>query len=142
VAGEVPAQVSPRAPEFQVNSYTTGNQANPAVAADASGSFVVAWSSPGSAGTDASGFGVQAQLYDAAGVPVGGEFQVNSYTTGFQVSPTVGADPLRSFVVAWKSSASSGTDASGDSIQARIFDWLFRDGFESGDGSRWSAVVG
>jgi hypothetical protein len=45
--------------DFQVNSYTTGNQGGVSVGADAVGNFLVVWSSPGSAGTDTSGASVQ-----------------------------------------------------------------------------------
>lgn len=38
---------SPRGTEFQVNTTTTGYQGYPAVAADAIGNFVVAWSGDG-----------------------------------------------------------------------------------------------
>ena len=64
----------PAGAEFQVNSYTTGYQGFPAVASDENGNFVVAWSS----GQDGSGFGVFGQRFSAAGLPQGGEFQVNS----------------------------------------------------------------
>jgi hypothetical protein len=65
--------------EFRVNSYTTGYQFGPSVAMAADSSFVVVWSS-----LDGGNYGVSGQRYDASGSPVGGEFQVNSYTTGAQ----------------------------------------------------------
>src|SRR5262245_65799571 len=40
----------PQGKEFQVNSYATGSQETPAVAADASGHFVVVWQGDGSGG--------------------------------------------------------------------------------------------
>ncbi|HEV3343661.1 MAG TPA: hypothetical protein VG125_25035, partial [Pirellulales bacterium] len=52
--------------EFQVNTYTTGNQANPSVAMDSAGDFVVAWQSYGE---DGSAYGVYAQRYAAIGTP-------------------------------------------------------------------------
>src|SRR5688500_7873895 len=57
--------------EFRVNSTTENSQASPAVAMDADGTFVVAWASGAQDGSDS---GVYAQRYNAAGVPVGGEF--------------------------------------------------------------------
>ena len=36
---------APSGPEFRINSYTTSDQSEPAVAADALGSFVVVWKS-------------------------------------------------------------------------------------------------
>jgi hypothetical protein len=56
--------------EFRVNSFTTENQADPSVAADASGGFVVVW------GHD--GIQIFGQPYDSAGDPLGSEFQVRA----------------------------------------------------------------
>ncbi len=108
--------------EFQVNSYTTGNQLRPSVAADAQGNFVVVWQSRGSPGTDASDYSIQAQRYDSDGRPVGGQFQVNSYTTSVQRIPSVGIDPQGNFAVVWESYGSYGSDASYHSIQAQQYD--------------------
>jgi hypothetical protein len=90
----------PRGSEIRVNSYTTGWQAEPAVASDATGSFVVTWMSEPQ---DGSGTGVYAQRYDASGVERGGEFRVHTYAEGYQKSPSVASDPAGSFVVAWTS---------------------------------------
>ena len=51
------------------------------VAADPVGNFVVVWTSQQSQGDDDSGRSIQGQRYDASGAPVGGEFQINTYTT-------------------------------------------------------------
>src|SRR5207302_1035718 len=98
--------------EFQVNTYTTGCQNRPTVAGDGAGNFVVVWESDGSAGSDTSGYSIQAQRYDSSGTPVGGEFQVNTYTTGNQCSPTVTGDGAGNFVVVWNSNGSAGSDTS------------------------------
>jgi hypothetical protein len=45
--------------QSQINTYTTGRQLWPGVAADADGDFVIVWYSPGSAGTDADGYSIQ-----------------------------------------------------------------------------------
>ena len=50
--------------EFQVNSYTTDDQAFPSVAATGTNQFVVAWESDGQ---DGSGDGVFGQRFDFAG---------------------------------------------------------------------------
>ncbi len=90
----------PRGGEFQINSYTTGQQGGdeegPAVASDANGNFVVAWQSQG---PDGSLYGVFGQRFDAAGSPRGGEFQINSFTTGSQQEPSVASDTAGNFVV-------------------------------------------
>jgi hypothetical protein len=116
------AQMLPVGPEFQVNSYTTSFSAYPAVAADGVGNFVVAWTSFGSSGPDTDGFSVQAQRYDNAGAPLGDQFQVNTYTTNFQVSPVVAVDGAGNFVVVWKSYGSAAPDTSNNSIQGQRFD--------------------
>ena len=95
-----PATAQLLGPEFQVNTYSTGVQFSPAVAADGSGNFVVAWRS---VGQDGSSDGVFGQRFNSAGSSVGSEFQVNTYTTGSQTSPAVAVDGLGNFVVVWES---------------------------------------
>ena len=110
-------------PELQVNTYTADFQFGPAVAADADGDFVVVWTSFGSSGSDAN-HSIQGQRYDSAGSRVGSEFQVNTYTTGFQGYPSVAARADGDFVVAWQSGGSynsAGQDGSFASIQAQRF---------------------
>jgi len=89
--------------QFQVNTYTTGNQGNPSVAADSDGDFVVVWESDGSFGIDTSTWSVQGQRYASDGSTQGGEFQVNTYTTSFQSDAAVTADADGDFVVVWDS---------------------------------------
>jgi len=86
---------APAGPEFQVNSYTTNAQNNPAVATTASGAFVVVWCSNGQ---DGSGNGVFGQRYDSSGAPLGPEFRVNTSTTSTQYRPSVAADGAGNFV--------------------------------------------
>ena len=100
--------------EFQVNSYTTGDQKNISVAAGDSADFVVVWQSYGQ---DGSSEGVFGQRFDAAGAPLGGEFQVNSYTPSIQSYPSVAADSAGNFVVAWESPG----DGSSFGVIARRF---------------------
>src|SRR3954453_6395903 len=64
-------------PEFLANTITAGNQTQPAMAADGSGNFVVAWSG---AGQDPASSEVYARRYSSAGVPAGDEFVVNTAT--------------------------------------------------------------
>ena len=107
--------------EFQVNSYTTGFQEYASVSATAAGDFVVTWSSNGSFGTDSSYNSVQAQRYASNGSTQGGEFQVNTYTTGSQSIPSVAADADGDFVVAWASYGSAGTDSEYTSVQGQRY---------------------
>ena len=72
--------------EFQVNTYTTGNQSYPDVFAKSAGDFIVTWQSTGQ---DGDGNGVFAQRYNSDGSVSGGEFQVNTATVGGQYGPTI-----------------------------------------------------
>lgn len=135
---------APRGGQFQVNTYTTHYQRYPEVGIDDQGAFVVVWESAGSFGTDTSDFSIQGQFYDASGNPVGGEFQVNSYTNDKQIAPSVSAiDAEGNFVVVWDSLGSFGTDTWSNSVQAQRFNIrpVLVDDFESGDLSAWSSVV-
>jgi len=106
----------PLAAEFQVNTYTPGNQDQSAVASAADGSFVATWASYRQ---DDLGWSVQAQRYDADGMPLAGEFQVNTYTSSHQHYPAVATDPAGNFVIVWQS---SGQDGSSNSIQGQRYD--------------------
>jgi hypothetical protein len=85
--------------EIQVNTFTTNNQLHSSVAMDDSGNFVVTWQSP----QDGNSYGIYAQRYNSVGVPQGSEFQVNTYTSNNQVSPSVAIDSDGDFVIAWTS---------------------------------------
>ncbi|HBL31354.1 MAG TPA: hypothetical protein DD490_31390, partial [Acidobacteria bacterium] len=85
--------------EIRVNTTTTESQFNPDVAMNEAGDFVVVWEG-------GSIFGARrifGQRYDASGVPQGDEFQVNTYTGGYQTAPRVGMDADGGFVVVWAS---------------------------------------
>ena len=72
---------------------------------DADGDFVIAWQS---SGQDGSGYGIYAQRYNAAGVAQGSEFQVNTYTTNIQSTPSIGMDADGDFVITWQSYTQDG----------------------------------
>ena len=107
-------------PEFAINTHTTGDQYRPAVATLAGGGFVVVWESDGSPDTDSDGKSVLARVYDEAGAPLAGEFQVNTYTTGYQYAPAVAALDGGGFVVTWWSYGFA--DSGYGSILARRYD--------------------
>ena len=109
--------VVPTGPEFQVNSYTPDDQEFPAVAVNADGDAVVVWESHGQ---DGDGFGIYGQRYNAAGVPLGGEFRANNTTIEQQYGPSVGMDSAGNFVVAWSSYNQEG-DRSGYGVFAQRF---------------------
>ena len=100
-------------PEFQVNQYTTSYQRFPTISHDSFGGFVVAWDSYGQ---DGSSYGVFGRRFDSSGSAVGGEFQVNQFTTGNQYDATISQDSFGGFVVAWQS---NGQDGSGYGVFAR-----------------------
>jgi hypothetical protein len=91
---------TPLGSQFQVNTYTPGNQFLPSVAMEANGDFVVVWESYGPS-TDYDRTSIQAQRYRSNGMPVGSQFQVNTYTPGSQRDPSVALDRAGDFVVVW-----------------------------------------
>jgi len=110
---------SPVGSQFQINTYTTGAQSAPAVAASFPG-FVVVWQSEGGDGTDTDASSIQAQIFDQTGAASGSQFQVNTNTTNVQQTPVVALDQQGYFVVAWACNGSP-SDPFGFSIQAQKF---------------------
>ncbi|MCA9095781.1 MAG: hypothetical protein KDA68_20015, partial [Planctomycetaceae bacterium] len=92
--------------ETLVNSHTLGSQVQPAIASDADGDYVVVWASQ----QDGSSYGIYAQRFNAAGVPQGSEFRVNTHTTNSQSHPEVAMDAVGNFVVVWNSDGQDGSD--------------------------------
>jgi hypothetical protein len=86
------------ATEFQVNPPATESSSQPAVARDADGDFVIAWTS-----YDGSASGVFARRFNSSGGAKGSEFQVNDYTIDQQSEPTIDLDQDGDFVIAWNS---------------------------------------
>lgn len=108
---------SPGTADFQVNTFTQGNQDNPAVAALPDGGFVVAWTS---AGQDGSVDGVYAQAYNANGTRDGAEFRVNTFTTGAQNFPDIVPLAGNALGFVWQSNDQAGA-ASGFDIYMAVF---------------------
>jgi hypothetical protein len=108
---------SPAGDDFNVNTYTTSNQRIPTVGIAEDGRFMVAWMSRG--GQDGSTYGIFGQRYDSSGAPSGPEFQINTYTTGYQILPRLAVDAGGSFVVVWRS---EGQDGAETGIFGRRFD--------------------
>src|SRR4029079_7226003 len=76
--------------------------------------------------------------FGSDGVAQGNDFQVNSFTTGFQRNSAIASSPDGDFVAVWDS---DGRDGSGFGIFGQRYgDILFEDGFESGNLSRWSSA--
>jgi hypothetical protein len=102
----------PLGAEFQVNSYTSGDQGSPSIAVDGEGAFVVIWTS---VGQDGSGYGPFGQKFDQSGQRTGAEFQVHTFTLSAQRRPAVASNPTGGFVVVWESAR----DGSGYGIFAQ-----------------------
>lgn len=92
----------PAGPAFTLNGFTGGGQDEPAIAANATGTFLAVWQSFDSGGTDTSPPSIQGYLLNSIGEPLGDEFQVNTFTTGIQMRPTVAAFGASGFVAAWE----------------------------------------
>src|SRR2546427_375406 len=86
---------APQGAEFHVNTYTTGGQRFPSVAAASGGNFVVVWQGQFQ---DGSGVGIFGQRYSSAGAAQGSEFRVNTFTTSDQGYPAAPADSAGNFV--------------------------------------------
>jgi hypothetical protein len=97
---------NPLGAHFQVNTTTAYDQTNPVVAMDGAGDFVIAWAT---ATTPGGGWELNAQRYAASGAALGGEFRVNTTTTGDQINPSVAMDTGGDFVVAWQSQGQDGS---------------------------------
>jgi hypothetical protein len=110
------AEGARRGIEFQVNSFTTGEQQRPAVASDQDGNIVVVWDSLGQDGHLAGVFG---RRFTSSGAPRGLEFQVNLSTANTQYAPDVATDATGNFVVVW---AAANQDGNSFAVVGQRFD--------------------
>jgi Ca2+-binding RTX toxin-like protein len=108
--------------EFLVNTATANAQVPTAVTALASGGFVVAWTDSSLQGGDAAIGSAKAQVFDAAGARVGGEFLLNTTTAGAQTETVLAALPNGGFVAAWVDGSRTGGDTSSKAVRAQLFD--------------------
>src|SRR5437763_7562315 len=86
--------------EFRVNEVTDGAQGEAAVAADAAGNFLVAWSGPSAANGGRQD--VFTRLFDPTGTALRGEEVLNLQTAGDQSDPAVAAVGLERFAVVFE----------------------------------------
>ncbi|MDZ7290627.1 MAG: T9SS type A sorting domain-containing protein [candidate division KSB1 bacterium] len=100
--------------EFRVNTCIDSLQREPAIAMNASGNYVVVWTS---FLQDGSAEGIYGQRFNARDDKIGAEFQVNQVTPNAQSRPAVAMNDAGQFVVAWSS-----TDSSSQDIRAQLFD--------------------
>jgi hypothetical protein len=94
------ADGTPAGPEFQVNTYTTDFQRDPAVAMSQQGSFVLVWQGRKTSTL----FPIFGQRYDSLGVRQGGEFEVDDLGSYNGYHPSVSIDEAGDFVVVWHGS--------------------------------------
>jgi hypothetical protein len=107
--------------EFRVNVVTASDQGARAAGEEglsvtrlSDGGFAVSWySTTGGTGD------VYARLYNADGTARTGEFQVNTYTTGWQWTPQTTVLANGQLLVTW---ASEGQDGSGNGLYGQRFD--------------------
>ena len=107
--------------EFLVNTTTTNNQEQPSITALADGRFVATWADNSSTGGDTSNSAIRAQVFNANGTKSGGEFLVNTTTSGFQSDASITTLADGRFVVAWRDSSQSAGDTSVAAIRAQVF---------------------
>lgn len=91
------------------------------VAVSSAGDFVVVWSSFASNDGDTSNRSVQGQRFASDGTALGGQFQVNTYTSGPQFAPAVALTQDGDFVVVWTSYGSANGDTAGYSAKGQRF---------------------
>ena len=111
------SSAAPDGGEMVINSFTIGDQEDPAVAVAADGTLAVVWESDAQ---DGFGEGVFAQVLDANGSPIGTELQLNTYTADDQENPRVAADGTGGFVAVWSSTGQ--IDGVSDEVFGRRFD--------------------
>jgi len=109
---------APVGDEFQVNTTTASLQSEPSVTALADGGFVITFTD--FSGADGDSRGIFGQRYDAMGVALGAEFQVNTTTAGIQSQSSVTALADGGFVVTF--SDFSGTDGNSAGVLGQRFD--------------------
>jgi hypothetical protein len=102
---------APAGAQFRVNATTAGNQGSPAASGRGAASFVAVWPGP-----DGDSYGVFGRRLSSGGTFLGGDFQANTTTTGYQSYAGVATDSSGNFVVVW---TTPGTDQMPDVMARR-----------------------
>ncbi len=97
---------TPLTAEFQINTYTTNAQSDPAIAS-AEDKYLVAWQSMSQ---DGHVYGIFGQLIDNDGTKLGEEFQVNTSTINNQTDCAVASNGS-GFFVTWTSAWQDGSES-------------------------------
>ena len=114
--------------EVQTNSFTAGTQTDSTTASlfdpvtgDVVG-YVVAWTSNNQDATGDSNNGVFAQMYDASGAPVGGEFQVNTTTLASQSNPQAIGLSTGGFAITWQDNSGLPGGTGRPEVMTQVYD--------------------
>ena len=102
--------------DFLVNTTVAGAQSFPAVSALPGGAYVISWTDWSATGGDVSGTAIRAQRFHANDQQDGGEFLVDTTTTGDQKFSDVITLNDGSVVMAWEDDSGPGPD-----VRARIY---------------------
>lgn len=94
------------AADFVVNTYTTNDQTDPAVAGFPDNTFVVAWSSAGQEGYTA---GIYFQKISSSGTKISSETRANTYTSAACSTPSIAALSNTGFLITWHVSTEDGS---------------------------------
>ncbi|TFI56967.1 tandem-95 repeat protein, partial [Sphingomonas parva] len=106
--------------EFQFGTISGNGREYSAVAALPGGGYIILWSDHTPGFGSQTQFDVRGQIYNAAGVKVGAEFQVNTTTPYYQFKPQVAVLASGSFVVTWQDD-NPASDGSASAIRAQMF---------------------
>jgi len=108
--------------EFQVNSWTDEDQAQPCLVLSEGGGFVIGWDGKGDGDKD----GVYFRVFGADGGALTEDVRANEVTESAQALMRLAPLPGGGFAAAW----TSGVDGEGAEIRGRVFD---ADGAPAGD---------
>jgi hypothetical protein len=92
--------------EFQVSTITQSGQRYSALISESDGDFVVIWMARYQDGSE---YGVFARRFDAAGIAMAAEFQVNAFTSSHQARAQAAVAADGNFVVVWESGLQDGS---------------------------------
>ncbi|MGH6750891.1 MAG: tandem-95 repeat protein, partial [Bradyrhizobium sp.] len=107
--------------EIVANTSATEYQKTPVVTELSNGFIVIVWEDHSEENGDTTGTSIKAQVLDANGNRVGGEFLVNTSTAGDQQFPSVAALANGSFIISWSDGSGAGGDTSGFGVKSQIF---------------------
>ena len=109
-------EAQPIGSEFRVNTTTVGIQSRASIASASNGAFTIVWSTYPLASQTGVEAAVVGQRFDAAGMPAGGEFRVD--TGSFAWWPAIASDPSGNFVVVYVEHPKTTSDIFGQRFSA------------------------